>query len=180
MRHATAYAGVAPRPFHEVLAQLSIDFEKFTFIDFGSGKGRALMLASEYPFAKIIGVDFSPRLNGIAEANLRAYQNPARQCSAIELKCMDATEYEIPAEPAVLFFFNPFGEDLTRLIAKKLQASLQDYPRAVLVVYFWPTARKAWDELGTLQSVSVRQPAWAWPAHRGREIVAVWRTQAET
>jgi hypothetical protein len=38
----------------------------------GSGKGRALLVASELPFAKIIGVELSRELHRIAEQNLGA------------------------------------------------------------------------------------------------------------
>ena len=44
------YQGIDPAPFVQVLSQLSIDHERFTFIDFGSGKGRAIFLAMSYQF----------------------------------------------------------------------------------------------------------------------------------
>jgi hypothetical protein len=43
------YSGVAPERFLAILSSLNLRFEDFTFIDFGSGKGRALLLASEFP-----------------------------------------------------------------------------------------------------------------------------------
>lgn len=53
------YAGIEPERFFAILESMSIPFEEFVFIDFGSGKGRALLMASEYPFKKIIGIEFS-------------------------------------------------------------------------------------------------------------------------
>src|ERR1700761_1704292 len=48
------YFAVAPSVFHAVLAllkeRLQLDFRDYSFIDIGSGKGRALLLASGYPF----------------------------------------------------------------------------------------------------------------------------------
>jgi len=42
---------------------MPIDLSKFTFIDLGAGKGRALLMASDYLFQKIIGVEFMPELH---------------------------------------------------------------------------------------------------------------------
>jgi hypothetical protein len=35
--------------FHEMLGKIEADFREFTFIDVGSGKGRVLMMAADYP-----------------------------------------------------------------------------------------------------------------------------------
>ena len=177
VRHATAYAGIVPRPFHKVMAQMAIDYAKFAFVDFGSGKGRALLLASEYPFAKIVGVEFSPSLHAAAQANCRTFKSPVQRCRRFELHCMDALQLELPDQPSMLFFFNPFGEELMRPLAERIDASLRRSPRKVFVVYFWPTAAKAWEGLGELVKLPVRQPDWAWPLNRQREIVAVWTTR---
>ena len=56
------YTAIEPIRFEQVMAALEIAFEDFTFIDFGSGKGLALLLAPEYPFRRIIGLEFAPEL----------------------------------------------------------------------------------------------------------------------
>ena len=56
-----------PLTFHEMMAQLAIDFRDFALLDLGSGKGRALLMASDYPFRRIIGVELLPELHAIAE-----------------------------------------------------------------------------------------------------------------
>ena len=65
-------AAIEPARFRKVLASLQIAFHDYTFIDFGSGKGRALLLASEFPFKRIIGLEFSPELHGTQKKILRA------------------------------------------------------------------------------------------------------------
>jgi len=45
----------------------------FTFVDLGSGKGRVLLMASHYPFKRIIGVEFIPELHQVAQENIRKY-----------------------------------------------------------------------------------------------------------
>ena len=58
----TDYTAIEATRFKRVLAGFDIAFEDYTFVDFGSGKGRALLLASEYPFKRILGLEFSPEL----------------------------------------------------------------------------------------------------------------------
>ncbi|HLB92446.1 MAG TPA: hypothetical protein VJK27_08915, partial [Terriglobales bacterium] len=46
------YQPTDPALFQEMMSALPIQFDEFTFIDIGSGKGRTLLMASEYPFQK--------------------------------------------------------------------------------------------------------------------------------
>ena len=68
---------------HALLLNIEEDLGRFDFIDFGSGKGRVLLVASHYPFRQVIGVEFSPELHEIAQENIRRYQSPARRCQAV-------------------------------------------------------------------------------------------------
>ena len=54
-RGATRYEASGIDVFHAVIRSLALDHRRFTFIDLGSGKGRTLLLASDYPFKKIVG-----------------------------------------------------------------------------------------------------------------------------
>src|SRR5260370_35484421 len=79
-----SYQPSSPKMFFEMLGALDIRHEDYTFIDIGSGKGLVLLLASTYPFRRIVGVEFSPQLHQIAEENIRNYQNPKQRCRNIE------------------------------------------------------------------------------------------------
>ena len=50
--------------FHEMIGalatQVDLEFPRFVFIDLGSGKGRTLLMASDYPFRRIVGVELLP------------------------------------------------------------------------------------------------------------------------
>ena len=82
------YFAVAPSVFHSVMQalrdRLALDYRRFSFVDVGSGKGRALLLASDYPFREIIGVELSPELDRVARANIARYTG-ARQSTAGQL-----------------------------------------------------------------------------------------------
>ena len=134
----SSYQPTEPGLFHEMLRQLAIDFCEFTFIDLGSGKGRVLLMAADYPFRRIVGVERLPRLHRVAEENINNYKSDAQKCFAIESVCGDACEFMFPAEPTVLYLFNPLPEmGLERLIAN-LDLSLQRSCRPLYVIYHNP------------------------------------------
>ena len=132
------YQATDPGLFQEMLQELHVDFSRFIFIDLGSGKGRTLLMASDYPFRKIIGVELLPELNQIAQENLRKYSSPKQKCRALESRCGDACEFEFPAEPTVLYLFNPVSESQLARAIGNLEHSLAANPRDVFVLYHNP------------------------------------------
>ena len=121
--------------FQEMLATLPIDFSEFTFVDLGSGKGRTLLMASEYSFRRIIGVEILPELHCAAKGNIRAYQSATQQCKEVESVCADAREFALPEGPLVLYLFNPLPEAGLIQMLENLEESLRQHPRAVYVLY---------------------------------------------
>src|SRR5689334_23652607 len=59
------YQTTDPVIFTEAMGVLNArtDLTLFTFVDIGSGKGRVLLMAAEYPFPHIIGVELLPELH---------------------------------------------------------------------------------------------------------------------
>src|ERR1700726_1293855 len=104
------------------------DFHDFVFIDLGSGKGRTLLMASDYPFRRIVGVELLPALHQAAQENLSKYRSESQKCFALESICADATAFPLPAEPTVLYLFNPFPETGWRRMIAKLEQSLREHP----------------------------------------------------
>jgi len=128
------YQATDPALFKEMMAALPITLEDFTFIDIGSGKGRTLLMAAAYPFRRIIGVELLAALHEIAQHNVRKHA-PDRE---IELLCADAATFQFPAEPLVVYLFNPLPRvSLERLITN-LEHSLALTPRAAWIVYHNP------------------------------------------
>lgn len=133
------YLPIEQERFHQVLASFDIAFGDFTFIDFGSGKGRALLLASGYPFKRIIGLEFSPKLHHIAQENIRRYRSPAQRCSDIQSVNTDFVDYRLPDEASVLFFFHPCRIRVLSLAMAGIQRSLLSSPRPLYIAYVAPT-----------------------------------------
>jgi predicted RNA methylase len=141
------YQPTEPALFHEMLdalatltlvKQVSFEFHEFTFLDLGSGKGRTLLMASDYPFRRIVGVELLPSLDQIAKENIRQYKNDSQKCFALESICADATRFSLPDEPLVVFLFNPFPESGLRRVVVNLEQSAREHPRAVYVLYHNP------------------------------------------
>jgi hypothetical protein len=132
------YQPTEPALFHEMLGGLKIKFSDFTFIDLGSGKGRTLLMASDYPFRRIVGVELLAELNRVAQENLRKYKSEKQKCFALESICGDAQEFEFPAEATVLYLFNPLPEAGLERVIGGLERSLAEHPRKVIVLYHNP------------------------------------------
>jgi len=129
------YQPTDPALFQEMMAGLPIEFEHFTFVDLGSGKGRTLLMASEYPFKRIVGVELIAELHRAAEENIRSYHPAKQQCQQIEAVCAEACEFVFPEMPLVLYLFNPLPEAALRRVIRNLKQSLEQSPRPVWMVY---------------------------------------------
>ena len=153
------YQPVPPEQFREMISALaghigeSADLRQFTFIDIGSGKGRALLLALEWGFRRMVGVELLPELDRIARDNIRAFQEPGVNAE-IELVCMDARRFTFPTEPSVVFLFNPLPKPHLRVLLANLERSLRQNPRALYVVYANPIFERAFAAFQMLRKVS--------------------------
>jgi len=132
------YAPTKVKRLKRILGELCVSHTQFTFLDIGSGKGRALLVASEFPFRRIIGVEILPELHFAAEKNIRSYRSATQKCRGIELVCCDATDYRMPAEDTVLFLSNPFESPIVSRVLAHMRESLQNHPRQFYLVYHNP------------------------------------------
>jgi SAM-dependent methyltransferase len=129
------YQSHHPKILREILSALNIKHERYTFIDYGCGKGRALLVAAEFPFHRIVGVEFAPQLAEIAKQNLRNYRCGQPKCRDVTVLAMDAADFELPREPAVLFFFSPFKGSVMESVVENIEASLRSFPRELFVLF---------------------------------------------
>jgi len=132
------YQPTDPALFQEMMAKFDIDFSEFVFLDIGSGKGRVLLMAAEYPFRKIIGIERLPELHRIAQENVQNYKHDSQECFKIETICRDAADFVFPPEPMILYLFNPLLEPALAALIANLDRSLQENPRRVYVLYHNP------------------------------------------
>jgi len=135
--NGTDYHPSHPKFVRSLLGSLKIDYSQYTFVDLGSGKGRVLLIACEYPFRRIIGVEFAKQLHDIAQRNIASYRG-SRECADITSVWLDVAEFTIPIEPIIFFMFNPFRPPVMREVIGNIVGSLQKYPRPCLLIYDTP------------------------------------------
>jgi len=147
-RHAVRYQPSPQDLATSLIRALPIDHGRFAFLDFGSGKGRVLLIAAQFPFAAVIGIEFSRELCSIANRNLERLPVDKRQASVVECRCEDVIAYALPETPLVCYFYNPFDPVIMKSVVSKLESSLEDAPRDVYVIYVHPEHRSLFESTG--------------------------------
>ncbi|RJR29482.1 MAG: hypothetical protein C4576_35265 [Desulfobacteraceae bacterium] len=143
--HGHGYQPIGEHTFRQSVKALDVDLARYSFIDYGSGKGRALLLAAEFPFRRIIGVEYARELHDVAVENVKRAQTTLPGADRLECVWADATRYEPPADPLICFLYNPFdGTVMTRLL-DRLDQSYREAPRDILITYLNPVHRSAID-----------------------------------
>jgi SAM-dependent methyltransferase len=159
--------------FRRIMADVRLPFAETTFVDLGSGKGRVLLMASEYPFRRIIGVELSPALHDIAHANVARWRSPTRRCADIELCCMDARDFEPPPGDSLIYLFQPFPDETLRAVLDHLRRSLASGPRRIHLAYLNPLHHALIEESGLFALAH-----WARATHKGEFDWAIYRPSA--
>ena len=152
-QHATRYEAVVPEAFFSMMKELPIAHEQFVFVDLGSGKGRALLLASRFPFKQIVGVEVSQNLTGIARKNIQLFTDERQRCHEIHTVCQDALDYQLPRQDLVVYLYNPFDAHFMERMLNSIEKSVHDFPRKVYVVYHWPLHGNVWDRSINFQAI---------------------------
>ncbi len=115
--------------------QKDFNLKEFVFIDIGSGLGRNVLLASHYDFKKIVGVEISPDLNKIAQSNIKKYRSPKMKCEEIDLECVNALHVSFPQDNMILYFYEPFSNDIADQFFERLQKFIADNKVNVICVF---------------------------------------------
>jgi SAM-dependent methyltransferase len=178
------YFAVAPSVFHAIMGvmaeQLHLDWRRFCFVDVGSGKGRALLLASDYPFRETIGVELSPELNRVARANIARYAAATHRPPAVSMQG-DATEFLWPPGPLVVYMWNAFTRPVMEQVVHNLKTSLAQQPRELYLVYIHPELESMLAELPWLiplwrdELAMSEEDYAAWPFPTRAEVCAIYR-----
>jgi hypothetical protein len=151
----TRYQAIGATPLRMAIDALPIDPREFAYVDLGSGKGRSLLVASEYPFKRILGVEFSEELHTVAAENIRRYKSPKQKCQNVLSLCSDAAAYTFPSENTVVFMHNPFGEAVLSRVLENLKASVRQGGFDVYIVYCNPVLASLLDKQDFLKRLDL-------------------------
>ena len=144
--HVTAYYGVAPSILrtlvqHWLTTAPPHHITDYTFLDIGSGKGRAVLLASEFPFRQVLGVELNPAMAAIAQANVdiwsRAHaDDPTASATApIQILQDDALNLTFPSTPTVVFLFHPFEDPVLKALLRRIETAFASRPGTLDLLY---------------------------------------------
>jgi len=138
-QHAVHYEGAAIPLVHRIIRNLRTDLRRFTFIDLGSGKGRVLLVAAQYPFESVIGVEFSKILHDIAQVNISKFVEQRLTKRRPRSINMDAGEFNFSQfADKVVFCNNPFSAILALRILDNFQFSLRETGHEGVLIYLSP------------------------------------------
>jgi len=131
------YAGSSPGVLRRALAALPA-VDKYTFVDLGCGKGRAMIVASERPFRSVQGVDLSGDLVAIARRNVAIVSRTLRGRAPMLVHEANAVEFPLPAGKLVLFTYHSFGRELMSQLISALEVKLSTAADHLFFVYYNP------------------------------------------
>lgn len=135
--HSAPYRATKVGPLLQLLNRLHLPRDS-TFLDIGAGKGRVLLIASQYGFRKVVGIEFSGELCAIARRNVELFFRKAKPLSSIEVIETDAAKYRFQAEDRVFFMYNPFDAFIVAKVLDNLRSSLEENPRRIWLIYNTP------------------------------------------
>jgi hypothetical protein len=110
-RHSVEYLAAPRLLVHKAIRLIPHSLNDLTFIDIGSGLGRPLLVAAEYPFKAAVGYELSPSLHRGAVANLEQTLEAAGMLCSVESVNANALEANWPEGSRAFFLFNPFDRE---------------------------------------------------------------------
>jgi SAM-dependent methyltransferase len=149
--------------------------DRDVFVDIGAGKGRAVMVAAAFfPFRRVIGLELSEELAGVARDNAARARGRLRARS-VEIVTADALEWDIPDEASVIYLYCPFIGDVFSRFAERLAAWIDRRGRPAWVVYAYPAEHARLLETGRVAVVDVRPMRWPHRDRVGTDVIVTYR-----
>ena len=137
---------------------IGVDPTGWDFVDIGSGTGWALQVALGHAFRAFTGVEFAYEMHQKAEENFRWLTAQGRtQDRPVHLRHESALETELPSGPCVILLFCSFDERILRPFVQRIERSVADNPRPVIVLYVNATNAGVFARPG-IREVSLRRP----------------------
>ena len=131
--HSTFYVPTPIIPFFKLIKNIHLP-EHPVFVDYGAGKGRAMILAKECGFSKVKGLEFSLSLYKTPIKNIEFYTKKTGK-NHFELIHIDVSSYQVKKEDNFFYFFHPFNEHILKQCLNNIYKSLKKDPRKAFLIY---------------------------------------------
>ena len=144
--HVTAYYGVAPSILRALIGLWRDTpppepIHRYSFVDVGAGKGRAMMVASQLPFEQVVGIELNPAMAEAARRNFTLWSGAhaadptAPELAPMKLYEQDALTVELPLRPTLLFLFHPFEAPVLRALLRQIETRFAPTPGLLDLLY---------------------------------------------
>jgi SAM-dependent methyltransferase len=141
---AQSYQATSPEIFDRACQWLPSEAKAYPFLDFGCGKGRVLIMAHEYGFRRIVGVELSKSLVKICRRNLLKLG-----MTNVSVVAESAATVALPDSPLVVFMYNPFKPPLFDAVVERLAE--HRYP--LFLIYVTPLYRNVIEQTGRFAAI---------------------------
>ena len=130
-----------------------------TFVDLGSGKGKALLIAGLLRYKRVVGVEIDDELAMEARRNVERFRH--RQCAGmIESVTASVVDWKIPDDASIVFMHNPFFGETFKEAMANVFSSYDRNPREMHIVYMFPWEHEWLLSTGRVHVESVRSEGW--------------------
>jgi hypothetical protein len=150
------YLGCQWPAFSFVLRDLPHDG---TFVDLGSGKGKALLIAGMAPFQRVVGVEIDSELAMEARRNIDRLGRKQR-AGTIESVTASVVDWKVPDDTSIVFMHNAFFGETFRQAMGNVFASYDRNPREMHIVYMFPWEHEWLLSTGRVEVERVRPEGW--------------------
>ena len=125
-----------PTPYSvlERLAGSGLFTEADVVVDYGCGKGRVGFFLGYRTKAKVIGIEYDPRIYAGAVENRKTTISRIKP----DFVLTRAEEYEVPETVSRCYFFNPFSVEILRAVLARILESWYTRPREVYLFFYYP------------------------------------------
>jgi SAM-dependent methyltransferase len=155
----TAYFGVPPsrltNAFDLWQRTSQMAASQYRFIDVGCGKGRAVLLASQFGFRDVFGIELQPKLAEIASENVQRWRQQNSVSTDISILCGDGPSLlpQLLAGPVLIYLYNPFHAPVLRALAYSIINSKEKFSGPVDVLYLYPEYEEVFSEFPLFQKI---------------------------
>lgn len=128
------YRPVNAWAFGHTLRRLALSKE-LRFVDLGCGLGRACLIAADYGFCRVRGVDVVPEFCAVAKSNIESFRRRRSDWPPVEIVLQDAVDYCKDTDDDVIFLYNPFPPDVLRNVVANLVKGANSKSGTRLIIY---------------------------------------------
>ncbi len=157
------YQPIGLTPLRRLVATMPIEPAATTFVDLGAGRGRAVIIAAELGFGRVLGIELDEALAAEGAANVRRWRSGRRgrrrPHQAVEVVQGDAATFTPPAGPLLIALFNPFGPTTLALLLERLCEERRGPDAPIFLAYINPVHEDTFEKFPRL-APSSRGSGW--------------------